>query len=152
MKLKTAFQTLAIELQKQTKKENIMLVISSIRISVVAKTDDEIYVLSIMKIYSYFLFVFCIVLKRVELLKIAKVMQLLLKSLLPYKNGIEEENKFFGQSLLNSVVFRNRKCYVFGSSFGSCPLPVPDWLQYDCMGISAANTIDDIYSLVDSSN
>ena len=51
-----------------------MLVISSIRVSVVAKTDDEIYVLSTMKIYSYFLFVFCIVLKRVELLKISKVM------------------------------------------------------------------------------
>ena len=108
MKEKLQFKHLELNYRNK-KKEHIKLVISSIRVSVVAKMDDEIYVLSTMKIYSYFSFVFCIVPKRVELLKIPKVMLLLLKSLLPYKN----ENKFFGQLLLNSVVFRNRKCYAF---------------------------------------
>ena len=43
----------------------------------VAKTDDEIYVLRTTKICSYFSFVFSTVLEKVELLKISKVMQLL---------------------------------------------------------------------------
>ena len=34
------------------------LVISSIRVGVVAKTDDEIYVLNTIKIYGYFSFFF----------------------------------------------------------------------------------------------
>ena len=50
--------------QKQTnkqtnkQKEQLRLVISSLRVGVVAKTDDEIYVLSTIKIYSYFSFAF----------------------------------------------------------------------------------------------
>ena len=44
---------------------------------VVVKTEDEICVLSNIKIYSYFSFVFSTVSKKVELLKISKVMQLL---------------------------------------------------------------------------
>ena len=76
---KSAFQTIAIELYKQpksktTKKEHIRLVTNSIEIDVVAKTDDEIYVLRIIKIYSYFSFVFSAVPKKVELLKISKVL------------------------------------------------------------------------------
>ena len=39
----------------------------------VAKIDDEVYVLSIIKIYSYFSFIFSVVPKKVELLKISKV-------------------------------------------------------------------------------
>ena len=75
-----AFQATAIELYKQPKETNrkrtpkISLVISSISVGVVGKTDDEVYVSSIIKIYSYFLFVFTTVPKRVQLLKISKVM------------------------------------------------------------------------------
>ena len=65
--------------KKQTnkQKEQIRLVKSSLREGVVAKTDDEIYVLRTTKICSYFSFVFSTVLEKVELLKISKVMQLL---------------------------------------------------------------------------
>ena len=41
---------------------------------VVVETEDEICVLSNIKIYSYFSFVFSTVSKKVELLKISKVM------------------------------------------------------------------------------
>ena len=76
---KPAFQTITIELYKQpktktTKKEHIRLVTVSIGVDVVAKTDDDIYVLSIIKIYSYFSFVFFAVSIKVELMKILKVM------------------------------------------------------------------------------
>ena len=53
---------------KTAKKENIRLG----GVDVVAKTGDEIFVLSIIKIYSYFLFVFSVVPKKDELLKILK--------------------------------------------------------------------------------
>ena len=56
--------------KKQTEKERLRLVISSI----IAKTDDEVYVSSTIKMYSYFSFVFSTVLKKVQLLKISKVM------------------------------------------------------------------------------
>ena len=49
----------------------------------VAKTDDEIYVLSTIKIYSHFSFVFSAVSKKVKLLKILKVTKLLPR----YENG-----------------------------------------------------------------
>ena len=42
-------------------------------VDVVAKNDDEVYVLSIIKIYSYFSFVFYIRLKKIEFLEISKV-------------------------------------------------------------------------------
>ena len=60
---------------QKTKKEhlNLRLVISSIRVAVIAKTDDDIYVLSTIKLYSYFLFVFSTVPKKADLLKISKV-------------------------------------------------------------------------------
>ena len=44
--------------QEQTKK-HMKLVIVSTGVDVVAKIDDEVYVLSIIKIYCYFSFVFC---------------------------------------------------------------------------------------------
>ena len=52
------FQTFVIELYKQpkTKKEQIRLVIISIGVDFVAKTNDEIYVLGIFKIFSFHLF------------------------------------------------------------------------------------------------
>ena len=40
----------------------------------VVKTDDEVYVLSIMKMYSYFSLVFSAVPKKVQLLELLKVM------------------------------------------------------------------------------
>ena len=66
-----------IELYKQprrktTKKEHIRLVIVSVGVNVVAKTDDEMYVLSIIKIYSSFSFVFSVMPLKIEL--ISKVM------------------------------------------------------------------------------
>ena len=42
-------------------------------VDVIAKTDDEVYVLIIIKIYSYFSFVFSIRLKKMEFLEISKV-------------------------------------------------------------------------------
>ena len=61
----------------------------------VAKTDDEIYVLSTIKIYSHFSFVFSAVSKKVKLLKILKVTKLLPR----YENCREEDNKFIIFSL-----------------------------------------------------
>ena len=61
-------------INSQIAKERIRLVISSIRVGVVAKTDDEVYVSSTIKMYSYFSFVFSTVPKKVQLLKISKVM------------------------------------------------------------------------------
>ena len=61
--------------QKQKQKKIYeRLVIVSIGVDVVAKIDDEVYVLSIIKVNSYFSLVFSVVLKKVELLKIWKVM------------------------------------------------------------------------------
>ena len=59
--------------KKQIEIERLRLVISSIRVGVVAKTD-EVYVSSTIKIYSYFSIVFSTVPKKVQLLKIPKVM------------------------------------------------------------------------------
>ena len=58
--------------QKQQKKEHLRLF--SVEVDIVVKIDDETYVLSIIKIYSYFSFLFSVVPKKVELLKILKVM------------------------------------------------------------------------------
>ena len=60
--------------KKQTEKERLRLIISFIRVGEVAKTDDEFYISSTIKVYSYFLFAFSTVPKRVQLLKISKVM------------------------------------------------------------------------------
>ena len=52
---KSTFQTITIELYKQSKckqkNENIRLVIASIGVDVIVKINDEIYVLGIIKIY-----------------------------------------------------------------------------------------------------
>ena len=70
IKGKSAFQTIAIELYKQPKKTNrnffSRLAISSIRVGVVAKTDDEVYVSCTIKICNYFSFVFTTVPKKVQ--------------------------------------------------------------------------------------
>ena len=66
----------AIKLYKQPKtkqkKEHIRLVIVFIGENVLAKIVDEFYIS--IKIYSYFSFVFSVVTKKVELLKIPKMM------------------------------------------------------------------------------
>ena len=67
----------------------------------VAKIDDEVYVSSTIKMFSYYSFVFSTFSKKIQLLKISKVMWLLRKFLPPCKNGRDEDNKFFGQSLLH---------------------------------------------------
>ena len=58
--------------KKKKKKEHIRLVTSSVRVGLVSKTDDEVNVLSTIKIRSYFLYVFCTVPKKLELLKISQ--------------------------------------------------------------------------------
>ena len=77
IKGKSAFQTIAIELYKQPKETNwnyfsrlVISSISSIRVGVVAKTDDEVS--STIKMYRYFSFVFSTVPKKVQLLKYRK--------------------------------------------------------------------------------
>ena len=42
---KSAFQTTAIELYKQAKKEHLRLIVKCIRTGLAAKADDEVYVL-----------------------------------------------------------------------------------------------------------
>ena len=44
-------------------------------VDAVTKIDDEIYVLGVIKIYSHFLFVVSVMLKKVELLEILKVIE-----------------------------------------------------------------------------
>ena len=75
----------------------------------------------------YFLFVFSVVSKKIELSNISKRMQLLWKSLRLSKNRIQEENKFFDQYLLYFIVFQKINYQVFWSSFGICPLQIA-WL------------------------
>ena len=78
---RSALQTITIELNKeaktktnkQTKHTHIRLAIISIWVDV-SKLDDEVYVLSIIKIYNYFLLAFSVVPKKVELLKISKML------------------------------------------------------------------------------
>ena len=69
IKGKSVFQTIAIELYKQSKETNrnyfSKLVISSISIGVVTKTDDKVYILSTIKMHSYFSFVCSTVPKKV---------------------------------------------------------------------------------------
>ena len=72
---------IAIELYKQpklkaTEKEHIRLVLHPVGVEMVVKTDDEIHVLSIMKDYDYFSFILSALPKKVELLKMSKVLQL----------------------------------------------------------------------------
>ena len=61
-------------LNNEKRQEYQRAVISPIRVIAVAKTDDEIYILSTTKIYTYISFIFSTVPKKVELLKITKVM------------------------------------------------------------------------------
>ena len=61
-------------LNNEKRQEYQRAVISPIRVIAVAKTDDEIYILSTTKIYSYISFVFSTVPKKVALLKKTKVM------------------------------------------------------------------------------
>ena len=60
--------------KKQREKVRQRLVRSSLGVGLLAETDDEIYVSSTIKIYSYFLLALSTVPKRVQLLKPSKVM------------------------------------------------------------------------------
>ena len=73
MKEKRDWMIRTTKYKSNKKKEHIRLVMVSTGVDVVAKTDDEVYVLSIIKIYSYFSFVFYIRLKKIEFLEISKV-------------------------------------------------------------------------------
>ena len=68
---KFAFQTIAIESYTQPKTKS-KLVIVFIGVDVIAKIVDGFYIL--IKIYGYFSLVFSVLSKKVELLKISKVM------------------------------------------------------------------------------
>ena len=83
----------------------------------VVKTDDEIHALSIMKVYDNFSFIFSALPKKIELLKMSKVLQLFEN---PYHHGKSVDKKriiFFRQSLRHLVVFHKIKYQVFRSSF-----------------------------------
>ena len=99
--------------KKKKRKEHLRLVLNSIRVGTVVKTDDEIYVLGTIKIYSYFPFVSSTVPKKVELLKISKVMWLLWKSLLSCKNGREKGGKKFRLVLIASCCFPEKRISSF---------------------------------------
>ena len=43
---------------------------------------------------------------------------------------VEEQNRI-GQSLLHPVAFHKRKYQSFSSTFGTCPLPLPNKLHHD---------------------
>ena len=81
-----------IELYKQ-QKERLRLVISSIRVNVVLKTDEEVYVSFTINMCSQFSFALSTVPKKDQLLKISKAIQLLRKPLRPCRNGREEDNR-----------------------------------------------------------
>ena len=72
-----------LELHKQPKakrkKEHTRLVIVTIGADAIAKTDDEVYVLSLIKVFFFIFFYFFlpVVPRKVELLNISKVMLLL---------------------------------------------------------------------------
>ena len=72
------FQTIVIELYKQPKETNRNyfsgLLISSIKVSVVDKTNDGVYVSSTFEDVHCFSFVFSTVPNKVQLSKILKVM------------------------------------------------------------------------------
>ena len=110
--------------KKHTKKEHTRLVISTIRVGVVTKTIDEIYVLSTITKS-----------KKVELLKISKEMWLTLKLLPQLRNGREEENKFFSWPLFHSRVSRKENV-KFSEVALVAVLHFSDWLYYDCTTIS----------------
>ena len=75
MKENLHFKQLQLNYISNRKKKNepIKLEIAFLGVYVVTKTDDKVYVLSIIKTNSYFLFVFSIVPKKVELFKISKL-------------------------------------------------------------------------------
>ena len=93
----------------------------------VAKTDDEIYVLVLWK------YIFTFHLKMISCWKYRKWCSYIENF---YHHGKKIENKIFGQPLLHALVFQRRKYQVFWSTFGSCPLQLSDQLHYDCVRVS----------------
>ena len=119
------------------------------------KTDDELSVFHFVQIYSYFLFVFSVVSKKVQLLKILKVMQLFWKFLLPCKNRRKKGNKFFGQSLLHHVVFQKRYYQASEVVLKSVPYNCLIGCNLIVLGYqpgNTANTTVDLFLLVKNDN
>ena len=74
MKENLRFKQSRLNYINKQKNNNMKLIKDSFEVGVFAKTDDEIFVLSIMKIFNYFSLVYSILPKKIELLKISKVM------------------------------------------------------------------------------
>ena len=117
------------------------------------KTDDELSVFHFFQIYSYFLFVFSVVSKKVQSLKILKVMQLFWKSLLPCKNRRKKGNTFFGQSLMHHVVFLKRNYQASEVVLKSVPYNCLIGCNLIVRGYqpgNTANTTVDLFLLVEN--
>ena len=128
-----------IELYKQpktkTKKEHIRLVIVSIGVDVVPKTDDEMYVISIIKIYSFHLF-FLLCQRKSNCWKYRKWCSYFENA---YHNAkiVDKKRIIFWPVLTAPCCFHKRNYQVSWRSFGICPLQFPDRLHYDRARTSA---------------
>ena len=102
----------------------------------------------LMIIYDYFSSVFCIVPKKVLLLKYRKWVSGL-KNRYHYAKVVENARINFSISPYCTLLFSRKENFkFFGSSFISCFLQWRGWLHYQCVGISALNTTLDIYLLL----
>ena len=134
------FQTIVIELYKQPKEANRNyfsgLLISSIKVNVVDKTNDGVYVSSTFKMYSSAFHLFSLLCQtRSSCQKSWKWCSYFENHYYHEKNDREEYNEFFGQSLWHLVVFSRGKYQVFWSSFVSSSLQLPDQLPYDYVNL-----------------
>ena len=141
---------------KKAKEEHLRLVTTAIRVGVIAKADDEVYVLSIMKIYSYFSSVFSTEPKKFELLKISAVMKLFWKSLPPCKNGREEDNSFFRSVLIASCCFQEKNIkfseVALASVHCNCLISSCLMIAWRSRPWNATNTTAVVYFLIEKSN
>ena len=99
----------------------------------VAKNDDEVYILIIIKIYSFHLF--SLLCKRRSSCWKYRRWCSYFENL--YHHAKIIENKLIGQSLFHFVVFHKRNYQVFWTSFRIRPLQLPDWLHCGCARTSA---------------
>ena len=102
-----------------------------------------------MIIYDYFSSIFCIVPKKVLLLKYQKWVSHL-KNRYHYAKVVENARMNFSISFYCTCYFWEKKIQIFGSSFISCSLQWCGWLHYECVRISALNTTLDIYLLFEN--
>ena len=129
LKDKKAPTTIRRKIRNKNKKEHKRLVIVSVGVDVVAKTNDEIYLLSIIKIYGFQLFPpLCE--RRSSCWNYRKWCSYF-EYLYHIGIIVDKKRKTFGQSLLHLAVFQKRNYQVFWSRFGICPFQLPDRLQCD---------------------